>query len=173
MQETKRTIKVNVLYCVIQDKYGGLHLANNDGLQSEDVIRDVIKKLSKRIQGPCHVYLIRNPDNGLHKIGIADDVERRLKQLQNDTGSVLQVVASGKLDDRDIAFGIEARFHRALCDFRKHGEWFDLSADIVAWVADVLSLPSKNMAWPIIGHEPDFGGFKRKYLIIKDEWRTA
>lgn len=170
-QTPERTVKVDVLYYIIEDKFGDLHIADSEGLKDESVVREVIDRLSKKIKQPCYIYLIFNPDNGLHKIGVTIDIHRRLKQLQDDTGSDLEIVSTGNLSNRAEAYEVEARFHRALGQFRKHGEWFDLDQDVIAWIVDVFSLPAKNMAWPIIGHEPGFGGFKRECMQIKEEWR--
>jgi len=67
-----------------------------------------------------HVYFIRNTDEGVTKIGISNDPEKRLKFLQTSNHSKLRLVGviphGGSL--------LESMLHKQLHETRLNGEWF-------------------------------------------------
>jgi hypothetical protein len=70
------------------------------------------------------VYLIKS---GRHfKIGKANSVEARHRQLKIQLPQVAEVVHRIKTDD---PYGIESYWHRRFADKRLNGEWFALSAE--------------------------------------------
>lgn len=70
------------------------------------------------------VYLIKS---GRHfKIGKANSVEARHRQLKIQLPQAAEVVHRIKTDD---PFGIESYWHRRFADKRLNGEWFALSAE--------------------------------------------
>ena len=72
------------------------------------------------------VYLIKS---GRHfKIGKANSVEARHRQLKVQLPQAAEVVHRIKTDD---PYGIESYWHRRFADKRLNGEWFALSADEV------------------------------------------
>ena len=72
------------------------------------------------------VYLIKS---GRHfKIGKANSVEARHRQLKIQLPQAAEVVHRIKTDD---PYGIEAYWHRRFADKRLNGEWFALSAEDV------------------------------------------
>jgi hypothetical protein len=72
------------------------------------------------------VYLIKS---GRHfKIGKANSVEARHRQLKIQLPQVAEVVHRIKTDD---PYGIESYWHRRFADKRLNGEWFALSAEDV------------------------------------------
>lgn len=71
------------------------------------------------------IYLISSK-NGYVKIGIAKNPEKRLKQLQTGNAEILTIeyivdvmVNTAKL--------VESMIHHNLKDYKKSGEWFDVS----------------------------------------------
>lgn len=83
-------------------------------------------------------YLILDTGANLIKIGKAKCVESRLKQIQANCGSLL--VVKHVFDD-----DIEVRLHRAFKHKRKHGEWFDISADeVINFMCDAKSKVNHN-----------------------------
>ena len=72
------------------------------------------------------VYLIKS---GRHfKIGKANSVETRHRQLKIQLPQAAEVVHRIKTDD---PFGIESYWHRRFAEKRLNGEWFSLSAEDV------------------------------------------
>lgn len=74
------------------------------------------------------IYIIKNGE-GLCKIGISNDPERRLKGLFAGSGSSLCIVYTHEVES-NIAFLVERGAHRILGENRKHGEWFDASTPL-------------------------------------------
>ena len=80
---------------------------------------------------PEFVYLIGSLDSRLVKIGMSDDVQRRLDQLQRMSPAVLRV-----LWQTEGGRELEAALHRKLWKYRQHGEWFDFgNRDAVSLVS--------------------------------------
>lgn len=73
-----------------------------------------------------YLYIIRS---GLDlkdpiKIGIANNVDQRLKDLQICNPNELVVLYKIKMNSRNHAFMVENRLHRKLNRFKIRGEWF-------------------------------------------------
>ena len=76
-----------------------------------------------------YVYIIENQDNGAIKIGVAQNVEKRLKQLQ--TGSVSELILVYRSILCSNAFEVEKFMHEKFFNSHIRGEWFDLDKTIV------------------------------------------
>lgn len=76
--------------------------------------------------GRSFVYAIGD-GHGNVKLGVADDVRKRIRQLQTGNPSRLYLVAFLTLYRRCDADRIEREAHRANATERKAGEWFSLS----------------------------------------------
>lgn len=76
------------------------------------------KQLSK------FIYIIHASNTSTYKIGIAKDVEKRLKGLQTSNPNKLQVVNKFYFDN---ASKIESDLHEKFKDKRLNGEWFNLN----------------------------------------------
>lgn len=83
-----------------------------------------------------HVYAIRAGDTGRVKIGIAQDVKRRLVDLQRTEAETLRVVASV-----EASTAHERELHRVLADSQLGGEWFNLDLSDEE-ITDLLNQPS-------------------------------
>ena len=80
-----------------------------------------------------HLYIIKNPLNETIKIGVAQNVEKRLKQLQTGAGIELELVYQSLICSN--AFSIEKDIHSAFEKYRTFGEWFKLSPEqVIAFV---------------------------------------
>lgn len=75
------------------------------------------------------VYVIENSDNGAIKIGVANDPEKRLAQLQ--TGSVSELCLVYQSYICSNAFNIESQVHQHFKDKHIRGEWYAVSKDDV------------------------------------------
>ena len=69
------------------------------------------------------VYLLKSVDNSV-KIGVTEELERRLKVVQNQSGKVIdKCYVTGY---RSNPFEIEAEFKRMYKDNRINGEWYSI-----------------------------------------------
>ncbi len=71
---------------------------------------------------PRDVYLIRQGDTTLVKIGCSGNVRARIQNLQIGNPSKLSIV----LVAEEAGQSIETDLHRLLSGLRRRGEWFDL-----------------------------------------------
>ena len=72
------------------------------------------------------------------KIGISNNVELRIKQL--DTGPVkrYKILSTYEFDDRKIALENEQFLHKLLKEFNTVGEWFKINKSKLKLIDDVL-----------------------------------
>lgn len=75
--------------------------------------------------GYVYLALMKIGREKRYKIGKANIVERRTKQVGVQLPEELELVHAISTDD---AYGIEAYWHQRFAAQRKNGEWFDLSA---------------------------------------------
>lgn len=75
------------------------------------------------------IYVIQAGTNGPIKIGYAIDPKRRIRQLQTASSEALSLI---KVFPGDKI--VENRIHTDLRQFRKRGEWFDVSDDVFAYL---------------------------------------
>ena len=68
---------------------------------------------------------------GYYKIGIAQDVEKRLKALETGNPHPIKVIDAIEISSREKAISIETKIHERLSDWNKSGEWFDLTKDSI------------------------------------------
>lgn len=83
------------------------------------------------------VYAIQNRGSGLVKIGVAVNLERRLAQLQCQSGMPLELLASAR---HELPRLTEEHLHRLFAGERELGEWFRLSVDQIADLPDLLEM---------------------------------
>lgn len=80
------------------------------------------------------IYFIQVQKGGPIKIGMAANPMHRLKQLQvanHEKLHLLKAISGGAV--------LEKKIHRDLKRFRRTGEWFEPSAEVLAYVRDVRS----------------------------------
>lgn len=73
-----------------------------------------------------YVYLIHQTESAYIKIGIADDPNDRLRQLQIGNPQLLYIAYLIECSNRDSAIRVEHALHAIFAKKRIHGEWFDL-----------------------------------------------
>lgn len=96
--------------------------------------RQTSRTLSPRLPASGFVYLIKCGPR--FKIGITNDLQRRMDQLRGQSPYPLEIVHSVKGTNNSKK---EADLHRQFASLRVHGEWFDLSADQVAEIIESLN----------------------------------
>ena len=72
-----------------------------------------------------YIYVIKNPLNETVKIGVANDVEKRIKQLQTGAGIELELIYKSMICSN--AFNIEKDVHKHFEQYRTFGEWFKIN----------------------------------------------
>ena len=72
-----------------------------------------------------YIYVIKNPLNETVKIGVANDVDKRLKQLQTGAGIELELIYKSVICSN--AFSIERDVHKHFEEYRTFGEWFKIN----------------------------------------------
>lgn len=70
----------------------------------------------------CFVYFIT--DGEYVKIGVAQNVKSRLREIQTGNPKPLKVLYTHGVSDEKKAFYLESKLHAEYRDFRKTGEWF-------------------------------------------------
>ena len=75
------------------------------------------------------VYVIKNPLNETVKIGVAHDVQKRIKQLETGAGIELELIYQSLLCSN--AFEVEKEAHNYFAEHRTFGEWFKVDANKV------------------------------------------
>lgn len=83
------------------------------------------------------VYLIRNDDLGLCKIGFSDSVRRRRRELQAKSAFNLRLVAEWRCP-KVAARAFESILHDKLSTCRSHGEWFAIDDETLAEIEQAV-----------------------------------
>ena len=65
------------------------------------------------------------------KIGVAEDVDERLKQLQTGCPHALFVLKSIECKDKASAHRLEGRMHNRFSSDNLQGEWFEVSVELM------------------------------------------
>ena len=78
-----------------------------------------------------YVYVIGIPE-GPVKIGVSNNPENRVGNLQPGCPFPLQLLSKYPAKDRAHAFEHERNFHTKYRKYRLVGEWFDMDADFAA-----------------------------------------
>lgn len=74
------------------------------------------------------VYVIFNPEINILKIGVTKNINKRLKSLQCASGCDLKVLYS--TPPISNFFEIELNAHKFFKQFRRSGEWFDITEEM-------------------------------------------
>ena len=78
-----------------------------------------------------NVYFVRAGNKkGAIKIGVADDVDKRLSELQTGNPFELSIIAVINCDSREHAYHTEGRLHRLFKRCHIRGEWFKGTIDL-------------------------------------------
>ena len=90
------------------------------------------------------MYLIKSGE--LYKIGITEDLRRRIRGLRNQSSARVRPVAHAVVCCQLQAREIERALHLKFQAGRKHGEWFKLDRFEVHRVVTYLRSPWLNLA---------------------------
>ena len=92
---------------------------------------EIKEEALKKIQNDF-VYLMQSELTGLLKIGISKDPIQRRRNLETAQGGkieLLKIIAGGK--------NIEKKLHEKFSTYRKDGEWFENTAEIIDYFDEV------------------------------------
>lgn len=86
-------------------------------------------------RSPGYIYLVQA--GGRYKIGKATDVTKRIKSLQTGSAEEIRLIHTIPTQRVELA---EKQLHTRFKAKRERGEWFDLSAEDVAWLCELTVL---------------------------------
>ena len=93
-------------------------------ISSYAVLKATISMEGVQVNNAKRVYLFEL-SNGTVKIGVSSNIERRITEIENQTGAkVLKIACT---EETDNAFCIEHSIHEELSDKRVYGEYFSAS----------------------------------------------
>ena len=118
-----------------------------------------------------YVYFIQQGGGGNQpiKIGISDDPDRRLVDLQTGNPTVLKIQLAIPFESRDQAFRAERTFHRT-ATFGRHkshsGEWFTIIGSWEKFIKDAYSRNGINRNQPSVENSRWIP--KREVMLTKE-----
>jgi hypothetical protein len=96
------------------------------------------------------LYILQNGNSNEYKIGITDNLNRRLSQLQTGCPNELKVIKLWVHYERKMILKYERVLHRFFtqcgCRIRPNGEWFNLTTPDVAFLCKPNSIAEQNEA---------------------------
>lgn len=93
---------------------------------------------ARRRTAPARWLYVIGDDAGLVKIGVTNDIPRRLQAMRCASGRPdLRVIYRANCDDR--ARTVERDLHRRLHGLRVFGEWFEVDADTAISLAQLVT----------------------------------
>lgn len=98
------------------------------------IINFDVKGVSNRTT-PGHIYFIQGTDGGLVKIGWATSPAVRMAHMQAHCPVVLTLLHSEPGNGKQ-----ERELHARFSALRKHGEWFEPGADLLAYIEERRAL---------------------------------
>ena len=114
-----------------------------------------------------NVYIMKN-SVGLYKIGISNNPERRLRQIENSSGLDVSIVRLFSVKTK--ARSVEAFLHEKLKDYRKNGEWFSFDNAVLEETIPKLIFYAEN---PTVVYKETKAGKLIKDLINYDYERLS
>lgn len=94
------------------------------------------------------LYILRNGETNQYKIGITDNLNRRLSQLQTGCPEELQIIKLWKHYQRNMIKRYERVLHRYFtkcgCRIRPNGEWFNLKQVDINYLCKPNTIAEQN-----------------------------
>jgi hypothetical protein len=107
------------------------------------------------------LYVVLNPKTKLVKIGVTENLDRRLGQLENSTGVDITILAWAQCKQ---AKELESLLHKTFTDFRKKGEWFELFQSEMSFLSSFWKIYFSNYS------ESGFTSWDEINNPSKDAW---
>ena len=94
------------------------------------------------------LYILQNGNTNQFKIGITDNLNRRMAQLQTGCPYQLRIIKLYQHYRRDIIERYERVLHRYYtacgCRIRDNGEWFELSISDLNYLCEPQTITEQN-----------------------------
>ncbi len=92
------------------------------------------------------IYIMRNGNTNLYKIGISQHCNKRKKQLQTGNPNEIKLLYRCYIDPEIKAVNVETTIHQYLKENNKwiRGEWFRLTETEVYSIAKLLLVVGRN-----------------------------
>lgn len=120
----------------------------------------IIDALEHNLSRPVSVYLMIDHERGLIKVGIAENVNRRQNQLENEHKVGLELVHETTALDRQMAGQIERSIHRFLIALNRgpviDQEWFKFAEHDLWLIRNILNEMPIRAAYPIFSTLLDY-----------------
>lgn len=91
-----------------------------------------------------YVYFILDPINSCVKIGKANDVELRIRDLQIGNPNKLKLLATVACPDENCAFKFESKLHAKFSHLYLRGEWFNYENSLHNYISETFKTFSKG-----------------------------
>lgn len=88
-------------------------------------------------RGVCFVYFIENPDSQAIKIGVAKNVEKRLRSLQTASPAQLSLLRVIQTDSQKAARELEQSLYQRFQHLQLSGEWFQREPELLSYMDTV------------------------------------
>ncbi len=116
------------------------------------------------------IYLIKDNFTGFHKIGFSNDPQKRVKDLRKQK-TLLPMPNDFELVEAWLATTEhEKHLHDHFKDFRKRGEWFDISGEEIDWLYEEFFYFHKTLKYgaSLFDHRLDGGATPMLAMKIID-----
>lgn len=131
------SISMAIQICMIQKNEIGKKVRefyiNNYKLSNEELLKEITKIIQENqsIKNLNKYLYILEMSSNLVKIGVTNNLDKRIKTLQNSSGFVVSRQYSTGLLQSDRVFQLESILHNEFKDYRKEGEYFDIEFELV------------------------------------------
>jgi|DEB0MinimDraft_6_1074348.scaffolds.fasta_scaffold05300_5 hypothetical protein len=105
---------------------------------------------------PASLYLFREVDTGMIKVGVSSDPLRRLRNIQVGNASPIELLALVGGDSRAMALWAERLWKDKFVTSHKRGEWYHPTDDVLL-AAETLEADWKSRAPTLRAGVPFFG----------------
>jgi hypothetical protein len=122
----------------------------------EDLELAVGKAPRGTIQTLSAVYVVSNAANSLLKIGYADNLKQRISGMRTGSPVELKLQHFIYFVDCMIAGMVEKDAHDELAEYRRRGEWFEITIE-QAGEAIAKSVTSRRLKWWTEAERRDLG----------------
>ena len=118
----------------------------------------------KQTEKICFVYFIS--DGSYIKIGVAENIQKRIKELQIGNPKKLFLVEYLEFNYKEQAYFAEKHLHQMFAKERMSGEWFNVADDY-----DFLMFIRliKHNGYGESQLDTEYGGFMKQHWTIKHE----